>query len=58
MDGKVTMFDDSSFLCGDKCRFETNGLIYMITSNITIGNEFTVESGYTFHGAGQIMLKV
>ena len=49
MDCKVTMFDDSSFLCGDKCRFETNGLIYMITSNITIGNEFTVESGYTFH---------
>ena len=52
MDGKVTMFDDSSFLCGDKCRFETNGLIYMITFSITIGNEFTVESGYTFHGAG------
>ncbi len=49
MDCKLTIFDDSLFECGDHCRFEKNGLIYMISSDIIIGNGFTVESGYSFH---------
>ena len=37
----------SGLTCGQNCAFGVNGLIQMFESKIVIGNNFTIERGYT-----------
>lgn len=44
----ISINDNCEFRCGNNCVFSQSGLIEMYDSKIIIGNQFTIEPGYTF----------